>query len=249
MVKISKRKLTIVRQVPQVEWCSLQTLRCTTNVGTAVTIQRSSATFNHIDFRSTACSTRSRVIRARTGTSGKPHTGQPVDTVKRTLVWGDACIAAIMVAIWPHPIGGSSISRTSQVTHCPETRPESFDVSITWEGHASFETAPLEAKLVPALYHPGSVVKTVILKVIESKLESAFCRGYCVGVIPLSSVSVCPVISDTGYTNLFVLRYSIPDIDCLEERVIVLEERSAGHVKLVGELQCNVSHLSLLGTH
>jgi hypothetical protein len=189
------------------------------------------------------------VIRARTGTSRQPHTGQPVDTVKRTLVWSDACIAAIMVAIWPHPIGGSSIARTSQVTHCPETRPEPFDVSITWKGHASFETAPLEAELVPALYHPGSVVKTVILKVVEPKLESAFCRGYCVGVIPLSSVSVCPVISDSEYTNLFVLCYSVPNIDCLEERVIVLEERSTGHVKLVGELQWNVSHLSSLVTY
>jgi hypothetical protein len=35
----------------------------------------------------------------------------------------------------------------------------------------------------------------------------------------------------------------------LEKRVIVLEERSTGHVKLVGELPWNVNHLSLLGTH
>jgi hypothetical protein len=95
-----------------------------------------------------------------------------------------------MVAVWPHTIGGSSIARTSQIAHCPEARPETLDVSIAWEGHASFETAPLEAELVPALYHTGSVVETVVFEVVESKLEGAICRGYGVGVIPLDGVSV-----------------------------------------------------------
>lgn len=94
-----------------------------------------------------------------------------------------------MVAVRPHTIGGSSIARTSQITHCPEARPEPLDMSIAREGHAGFETASLEAQLVPALYHTGSILEIVVFEVIESKLKGAFCCGYCVGIIPLGNVS------------------------------------------------------------
>jgi hypothetical protein len=128
---------TVVWHVPDIERRCLQGLRGTTNVW-AVAVQRSGTPFNHIDFWSTASMARAGMIRPGTSAAWKPHAREEVDAIWRTLVGSDTSVTPVVITVWPHPISRRSMAWTTQVTHCPETRPESLDVSVAGKRQTGF---------------------------------------------------------------------------------------------------------------
>jgi hypothetical protein len=92
-------------------------------------------------------------------------------------------------------------------------------VSVTRKRQTGFQTTSLEAKLIPALNHARSVFQVMVFEVVEAELECSFCCRDGIWVVPL-----------------LVGGHSIPQVNCLEEGVVVFEEGPAGHVEFVGEL-------------
>ena len=124
-------------------------------------------TFQGIDFRCAARYARTGVIFACAGAGRQPHSRQKAETIIGTLVRCDTHVALIVVTVWPQSLGGTKITRTSQVAHCPETRPETTDIAATGQRNTSIEESALVAKLVPGLDHTRSIVQAVVLESTE----------------------------------------------------------------------------------
>lgn len=69
------------------------------------------------------------------GASRQTHTRKIAETIVGTLVRSYADITLVMITIGPKTFGRSEITRTREVTHCPETRPETADFAATSKGN------------------------------------------------------------------------------------------------------------------
>lgn len=76
----------------------------------------------------------------------------------------------------------------------------------------------------------------MVLEVVEAELEDSLGRSHCIGIIPLLPVSIQLTSLKVEETNLFISRDTIPEVDSLEERVVIIIERATRHVELVREL-------------
>jgi hypothetical protein len=94
-----------------------------------------------------------------------------------------------------------------------------LDISTARQRNACFQSAPLEAELVPGLQHTRAVVEVVILESIETKVQGSIGRSYCIWVVPFE-----------------ILRNTIPDVNTLEIGIVSIVEGSSIDVKLVREL-------------
>jgi hypothetical protein len=70
------------------------------------------------------------VVLARAGASWEPHTRQLTETISRALVWRNTNVAFVVVTVRPQAFGRAQVARARQVAHCPETRPETTDVTF-----------------------------------------------------------------------------------------------------------------------
>ena len=127
------------------------------------------------------------MVLARASASWKPHTRQLTETISRALVWRNTNVAFVVVTVRPQAFGRAQVARARQVDHCPETRPETTDVTLARQRDTGLQMATLVTELVPGLDHTRSVVETVVLEKVEFEIERAVFGVNGVGIVPLSS--------------------------------------------------------------
>lgn len=74
------------------------------------------------------------MVFAGTGTRGETHSGEVADSIEAGLVCGDSGVTFIVVGIRPHSFRCSKVSWASEISHCPEARPETGDITATGKG-------------------------------------------------------------------------------------------------------------------
>lgn len=125
------RERTIVWHVPCVERCSLEGLRDDTDSICFSRSQEVDRAFESIDLGGAARLAWGRMILAPASAGRKPHTGKVAETIVGTLVGSNANITLVMVTVRPQAFSRTKVSRTGEIAHGPETRPETTDITFT----------------------------------------------------------------------------------------------------------------------
>lgn len=130
------------------------------------------------------------MILAWASTGRQPHAREVAQTIVGTLVWCNANITLVVVAVGPQTFSRTQVTRASQVAHSPETRPEATDIASARQRDTSFQVTTLVTQFVPRLDHTRSVVETVVLEQVELEVERTVLCVDRIRIVPLLYVSV-----------------------------------------------------------
>lgn len=89
------------------------------------------------------------------------------ESIGRTLVGGDAVIAGV-VGVRPYTFSGSFIAWATQITHGPDTGPETWNCGGAWKRDRYLEDTAFETKLVPRVEHTGLISEVMVCKSIHA---------------------------------------------------------------------------------
>ena len=111
-----------------------------------------------------------------------------------------------------HSLQACTIPSPSEVSHSPDSGPQSSNPIQTRQCHPDFKISTRETKLIPTGHHAALVVQIVSFLLRQCDLQGPVLGGNGGGVIPLE-VARLPVVQVDSFPVWIVARVESPTVD------------------------------------